>query len=129
MDEYAVVKETKAIGGIVMFLQNIDGDLYYSNIGPRGEIIQYENNSIESNSSVYSDRMYQWDSNKFNTCCKKIFGNESQYFYSNRTVEQIEKFLRLYLKKNITLVRITRHTNVSNGFPLWLFDYYEQKPV
>ena len=108
-----------------------NGDHYslWSNIGPNGEVIQYENKTIESNSSVYSDRMWQWNPKKFDSSCKQIFGNCSQYFYENRTPEQIEKFLRIYLKKKITLVRITRHKNVSNGYPLWLFDYHEQKPV
>lgn len=112
-----------------MFYYNKDGIDYCSNIGPNGEMIQYQNNSIESNHTVYSDRMFQWDSKKYNELCDKHFGNQSQYFYEDRSHESVEKFLIEYISKDIILQRIVRYVNASNGFPYWRFDYYEQKPV
>ena len=106
-----------------------NGDSLWSNIGPNGEVIQYENNSIESNSSVYSDRMWQWNPEKFNSLSLKYFGDTGQHFYENRPIKLVESFLCEYLSKEIKLARITRHKNVSNGDSLWLFDYHEQKPV
>jgi len=83
-------------------------------------------NGEENNSSVYSDRMLQWDWNKFNECAKKVFGNEGQIFY-DRDPEDIEKFLRLYFDEpNLILCRITQHCNQSTGYPLWRFDYKKE---
>lgn len=72
---------------------------------------------------VYSDRLMQWDYEKFNNCCKIVWNNEEQMFY-NRTPESIEKFLSLYLDEEITLTVIMEGCNVSNGYPYWIF-YYE----
>jgi hypothetical protein len=74
---------------------------------------------------VYSDRLLQWDYDKFNECCMKVWGNEGQYF-SNRESDDIEKFLSLYFGKNINLTAITQGCNVSNGYPYWVF-FYENK--
>ena len=45
-------------------------------------IIEYNspyiyNNGIEPNDTVYSDRLFQWDSKKYNKLCKKHFGDET----------------------------------------------------
>jgi len=65
----------------------------------------------------------QWDYKKFNECCKKVWGNEGQYF-SNREPKDIEKFLSLYWNKKIELTAIEECCNVSSGYPIWIF-YYE----
>ena len=106
-----------------------NGVCCYSNIGPNGEVIQFEDNSIKVTSCVYSDRMWPWDSKKFNSLTLKYFGDTGQMFYENRPVKLVESFLCEYLSKEVKLVRITRQKNVSNGYPLWLFEYHEQKPV
>ena len=76
----------------------------------------------EAKHSVYSDRLYQWNAKKFNECCNIVWNNSRQYF-SNRTPEEIEKFLSLYFTKEIKLVAIYEYENASNGFPYWRFDY------
>lgn len=95
---------------------------YANNILVDNTVHWVSDSQIEANSTVYSDRLYQWDSNKFDTLCKQTWGNSGQYF-SNREPEDIEKFLSLYLGKKIKLVRITQETNQSNGYPYWRFDY------
>lgn len=82
----------------------------------------WKNNKIKSDTTVYSDRLYRMDYEKYNRLCKVIWGNESQYFY-DRKPEDIEKFLCLYFNKDIKLQRIKEECNSSNGFPYWRFDF------
>lgn len=75
---------------------------------------------------VYSDRMFEWDSEKFNECCKEVFGNSGQLF-GNRKPDGIQKFLRLYFEDDdIFLTGIMEGCNMSNGYPYWIF-YYTSK--
>lgn len=78
--------------------------------------------------NLYSDRLHQWDSKKFNECCMKVWGNTSQSF-GNRKPEEIEKFLSIYLDKSIKLTAITECCNQSNGYPYWSFYYQEIEVV
>lgn len=74
---------------------------------------------------VYSDRLFQWNSNKFNECCIKVFTNKGQYFY-DRTPEDIERFLSEYLGESVKLTAVMEGCNASSGYPFWVF-YYESK--
>jgi hypothetical protein len=71
---------------------------------------------------VYSDRLMQWDYDKFNKCCMKVWNNEGQYF-DNRKPNDIENFLSKYYDKEIKLTAIMEGCNVSNGYPYWIFFY------
>ena len=77
-----------------------------------------------TDSRVYSDRLWQWDSEKFNTCCIEVWGNKGQYF-DNRSCSEIERFLSLYFNKEVELTGIEEGCNVSSGFPFWVFYYRE----
>ena len=71
--------------------------------------------------TVYSDRLFQFDSGKYNKFCQKHFGNEGQY-WDNRSEEKIEAFLRDYYDKpDLRLIGIMQGCNVSNGYPYWVF--------
>ena len=76
---------------------------------------------------VYSDRLWQWDSKKYDRCCNEVWGNEGQYF-NNRKSKDIERFLSLYFEKEVKLTVIMQGCNVSNGYPYWIF-YYETKEM
>lgn len=76
---------------------------------------------------VYSDRLWQWDSKKYDRCCNEVWGNEGQYF-NNRKPKDIERFLSLYFEKEVKLTVIMQGCNVSNGYPYWIF-YYETKEM
>ena len=99
----------------------IDGDFATYD----GGIIQYGfGNTEKTGDSVYSDRLYGWDSKKYNETCQKIWGNQGQAFYSDRHPEDVEKFLRIMLdNENVTLVRILRYENAATGYPYWRFDF------
>ena len=74
---------------------------------------------------VYSDRMMSRDFDKFSRCCQEAFSNTGQFF-DNRPPEETEKFLRLYLGKNVKLTAITKCCNQATGYPIWVF-YYESE--
>ena len=71
--------------------------------------------------AVYSDRLWQWDSKKYNRFYKKHFGNEGQY-WDGRGIDKIQEFLRDYYDKpELTLVGVMKGCNVSSGYPYWIF--------
>lgn len=74
--------------------------------------------------TVYSDRLLQWDYDKYNKCSLEVWDSVAQIFY-NREPKDIEKFLNLYLNIEIKLTAIEEGCNVSNGYPYWVFHYEE----
>ena len=78
----------------------------------------------DNSPSVYSDRLWRWDSDKFNKCCEEVFGDRGQYF-DNRAPEKINEFLNKYFGKKVKLTAILNCCNVSSGFPYWRFNYEE----
>jgi hypothetical protein len=84
-------------------------------------------NGEKATDTVYSDRLFQWDSKKHDELCQKHFGNQGQY-WSGRSPELIEAFLRDYMDdQSVVLCRIEEHENQSTGYPLWRFDYLKKK--
>lgn len=80
-------------------------------------------NGLKGDGTVYSDRLHQWDHKKHNELCMKHFGNQGQY-WSEREPSKIESFLRDYMNNpKLVLCKIEEHTNVSNGYPYWYFEY------
>ena len=75
--------------------------------------------------SVYSDRMYQWDSEKFNSCMRKHTGTESQLWNSISPAKLQNMFREYFDKPNLKLVRIFNGCNHGNGNPLYLVHYKE----
>lgn len=81
---------------------------------------------LKDDTVVYSDRLHQWDSDKYKKAASEVFdGYQGQYF-DNFTVNQIQNFLSLYFNKQVILTRIDKEENVSNGYPYWVF-YYRNK--
>lgn len=77
-------------------------------------------NHKNSDEVVYSDRLRQWNSERYRELLSKWFGNTSDNF-SNRYPEQIQKFLSDYFEKRILLTGIEQACNVGNGYPYWIF--------
>ena len=84
-----------------------------------------ESFNINSYTAVYSDRLWEWDSTKYDKCCQEVFKNTGQRF-DNRKPELIEKFLSLYFEKEIKLTAIIQGCNQQSGFPYWAFLYVEK---
>lgn len=72
--------------------------------------------------TVYSDRLWQWDSKKYNTCCMEVWGNKGQSFHG-RKPKEIESFLNKYFGRKVKLTAIMEGCNVSNGYPIWSFHF------
>lgn len=70
--------------------------------------------------AVYSDRLYQWNSDKFNFAMSGVKGTNQQMFH-NLSPSDIEKFLYLYYGDNLKLTKIRYGCNVGNGYPYWVF--------
>lgn len=76
----------------------------------------------KSQTTVYSDRLFSWDSKKFSKAYESVWGKTSPYFY-DKSIEDIKKFLGLYLKKEIRLTLVAQGCNHSTGEPFWMFNY------
>lgn len=79
-------------------------------------------NGQKATDTVYSDRLFQWDHAKHDEICRRIWGNEGQ-FWGQRKPEEIEQFLCEYFGMNVRLCRIEQDENKSTGYPLWRFDF------
>jgi hypothetical protein len=77
----------------------------------------------EAKDTIYSDRLLQWDYQKYNELSEKHFGNKSQNWY-DRQPEKIEAFLRDWCEApNLKLVLVMEYCNQSSGYPVWRFDF------
>ncbi len=77
--------------------------------------------------TVYSDRLFQWDSEKYNKCCTEVWKNQGQDF-EQRSPGSIEKLLQLYTDDpTLRLIGIMQGANVSSGYPYWIFLYNSTK--
>jgi len=83
----------------------------------------YENTDIREISMVYSDRLIQWDREKFDTCCKAVFGKILSIFPMDPP--KIQSLLQIYFGKNIKILGLEKACNVSNGYP-YLIIYYKE---
>lgn len=81
-------------------------------------------NNIERESAVYSDRLWEWNHEKYDKCCQEVFKDNGQQF-NNRNPDAVEKFLSLYFEKEVILTAIVQGCNRSSGFSYWIF-YYEE---
>ena len=96
----------------------------FSNPYNYDEFVLWKSDKFNSHtdSGVYSDRMMQWDLEKYNKCCREVFQNEGQMF-GNRKPKQIEKFLSKYLGEDILLTAIIQGCHWITGFPYCAFYY------
>jgi hypothetical protein len=81
----------------------------------------------ESTGTIYSDRLLKWDYEKSRSLMKKHF-NESGDYWDRRDPLKIQSFLREWTGDNeLKLVLVMQYCNVSNGYPVWRFDYAASK--
>ena len=80
----------------------------------------------EATDSIYTDRLLLWDFDKHDRLCQKHFGDKRQQ-WGHRDEKKIEAFLSDWTGKKIVLVANIQYVNVSNGYPIWRLDYYEEK--
>lgn len=73
-------------------------------------------------SGEYSDRMWEWDHDKFDRCVNAVWpdSRHGQSFYHDDP-KDITKFLELYFGYPVVLHGILQGCNVSSGYPYWIF--------
>ena len=75
-------------------------------------------------SCVYTDRLLQWDWDKYNKLRKKHFGDQAQ-MWSGDDPEKVQAFLRDYNDDpGLVLHYIMKCCNVATGYPIWIFAYH-----
>lgn len=77
---------------------------------------------------AYTDRMYQWDSVKFDRLVKKHFKNAVGQGWSGITESEATNFLREYVgDPELKAARLTEECNVSSGYPVWYVSWHSGK--
>lgn len=107
-----------------VIVETVDGALQkrFEDIeeSPYDEVPLYTSR-VKANNTIYADRMRQWDRDKYEECCKKVWGCIMNNFYSVDSSE-VEDFISLYLDKKVTLASV--YTNQGyNGYDYYRFDY------
>lgn len=119
------------------------GEIEYGGMDERGNIVKRSKSTHpysydgfvtwrggkneEVTSTIYSDRLLQWNYKKCRDMMKKHFGKESDY-WSEYTPKQIEGFLREWCEApNLKLILIMEYCNQSSGYPCWRFDLNPNK--
>jgi hypothetical protein len=84
--------------------------------------VTYRNGeNSEANCTIYSDRMIR--EKEYEELSTRHFGGGGQMFF-NRSGKKIEKFLRDWFDDpELKLIFVMEYCNVSNGYPLWRFDF------
>lgn len=89
------------------------------------EFVVYKTEKYEpTDSAVYSDRLWEWDPNKFRRAVAAVWPEQprSQMFHGKK-FKDLEKFLQLYMGEQVQLTAVTQGCNVGNGYPYWVFLY------
>lgn len=74
-------------------------------------------------STVYTDRLLQFDYEKTNRLMQKHFGNTGHY-WNDRAPEKIEAFLRDWNEApDLKLIAVIEYCNQATGYPVWRLDY------
>ena len=77
----------------------------------------------EFDSTAYSDSFKLWDNEKFNSLKEKYFKNKGDYWPTSEP-KLIEKFLQEFFdNSDLKLIFIMEYCNISNGYPVWRFDF------
>ena len=85
-------------------------------------VIHIDQSKGPATKTTWSDRLYQFDSVKYNELCTKHFGDQGQY-WNQRNVKHIEAFLQdWYEDKSVALVAVIEYCNQATCYPVWRFD-------
>jgi hypothetical protein len=88
-------------------------------------IMQFLADEVDSAnaSTVYTDRLMQFDYQKTNRLMQKHFGNTG-HDWNDRAPEKIEAFLRDWNEApDLKLIAVIEYCNQASGFPVWRLDY------
>lgn len=77
---------------------------------------------------VYSDRMMQWNYDKYMNCIKMMpEEDQAGQMFHHASLRGVSLFLSYYYVKVCNCTAILEGCNVSNGYPYWIFYYTEEE--
>jgi hypothetical protein len=87
-----------------------------------GFVVYRFGENSEATGTIYSDRLFQWDPEKYDILCEKHFGNSGQ-MWGHRDPDKIRDFLSEYTGDvELQIVFIMEYCNQANGYPYWRFE-------
>lgn len=90
-------------------------------------IFKHSNFNKENDYAVDSDRLSQWDNNKFKEATRIIRAKYNieycTFIFRNR--DAISDFMSIYYSKNIIVTAVVQNCNKNNGYPYWTIYYKE----
>lgn len=89
--------------------------------GYDGYVTHRAGENKEVHSTIYSDRLSQWDYKKTDTLKRKHFGDAGDW-WNTREPKAIQAFLSEYFSRPIKIIFIMQYCNLSSGYPCWRFD-------
>ena len=100
------------------------GERYFEKYNPYEERLIYKNSNYHNpNSTIYADRMRQWDYEKYCKCSNDVFGYTCNTF-DGTSSEDAQKFISMYLGHEITLVSAYMNKGYD-GYYYYRFDYFD----
>lgn len=72
--------------------------------------------------AVYSDRLAQWDLDKYSRCCKAIAPGKR---WDQMSAADVSAWMTAYLGRPITATALAEGCNVGNGYPYWIIWFKE----
>lgn len=92
------------------------------NYDPIMQFLADEHETLEG-STVYTDRLMQFDYEKANRLMQKHFGDTGHY-WDKRAPEAIEAFMRDWNDDpELKLIAVIEYCNHATGYPTWRLDY------
>lgn len=89
-----------------------------------GYVVWRGGKNKEVTGTAYSDRLREWDCEKYDTLSEK-YGNPASM--NKKNPAEIEKFLQDYNNEpKLKLILIMEYCR-NNGYPVWRFDYHIPK--
>lgn len=83
------------------------------------------NNGKKPTDTLYSDRMWEWDMEKYDKIATKVFGKPAQ-IWSSYTTEQIEQLISEYLGEEIEVCFIEVNITYS-GYSIYRADFKKKR--
>lgn len=84
--------------------------------------------SQECNGTVYTDRLDQWDSGKYERLATKHYSGHRPFDSYSCKGDRIEAFLRDWFDDpGLKLLRVVEYCHPGTGFPTWRLDYVSKK--
>lgn len=88
----------------------------------------YEDEEVEVNSCVYSDRLFQWNYDKMEELRKKHLDRGQGNLLDGVEIKNVENLLNEYYElEKVRIGKISKGINHGNGYNYFFIEYYSEK--